>query len=724
MKKQAKEIFFNNIEFTLSDTNASNPRQYWKIIKMLVKDNSSKCEPIPPLLNESNGTFSFTDIEKANTLNNYFSSVSNIDDSLASLPYFSSKTNKRLYNIFVTEQDTIDILSNLNVNKANGPDEISHRMLKETRNTICVPLTIIFKRSLQETVYPVSWKDSHVMPLFKKGDKNTVSNYRPISLISCVGKVMERVVFKYLYNYMHINNLIYQKQSGFLPGHSTVFQLIDLYNQICSAFDERKSTCIIFCDISKAFDRVWHSGLIFKLKQYGIEGNVLNWISCYLKNRSQKCFVGSSFSDKKVIKAGVPQGSVLGPLFFLIYVNDITYSLLSISRLYADDSSLAVSSNNIDYIERTLNHDLLLISKWAERWLVNFNPSKTEVMFLTLAKNVNIKPYLTFNNIQLDYVKNHKHLGVTLSDDGTWHAHISNIASSASKVLGTMKLLKFKLKRVTLNQIYISYLRPILEYASILWDNCTMSEKDLIEKIQYDSARAVTGLTRSVSLNKLINEIGWVSLSDRRKMQKLILIFKYKNGDLPSYLNDIMPDTVRDTNIYNLRNQLDYATVARRLEIFSKSVIPSSIKLWNDLDIDTRNSNSLFSFKRKLKNLFKPPIVPSYFYIGDRFLQIHHTRIRNSCSSLNNDLFTNHLRESPQCNCGYHCEDAEHFFFRCLLYHNQRLQFFTDTRTYHPLSCQKLLFGIEGLSTEENSDLFKKVQLYIKQTRRFETRNA
>ena len=226
-----------------------------------------------------------------------------------------------------------------------------------------------------------------------------------------------------------------------------------------------------FCDISKAFDRVWHSGLIFKLSQYGIDGNLLNWITSYLQNRSQKCFVGSSFSDEKQVNAGVPQGSVLGPLFFLIYVNDITESLLSISRLYADDSSLAVSSNNIDYIKTTLNHDLQLISDWAKQWLVNFNPSKTEVIFLTLGKNNNARPSLVFNNVNLDYVNSHKHLGVTLSDDGTWHAHISNIASSASKVLGSLKLLRFKLKRATLNQIYISYLRPISEYASILWDN-------------------------------------------------------------------------------------------------------------------------------------------------------------------------------------------------------------------------------------------------------------
>ena len=158
---------------------------------------------------------------------------------------------------------------------------------------------------------------------------------------------------------------------------------------------------------------------------------------------------------------------------------------------------------------------------------------------------------------------------------------------------------------------------------------------------------------------------------------------------------------IRDINTYNLRNQLDYATVARRLEIYSKSVIPSSIKLWNDLAIEVRNSDTLFSFKRKLKHLYNPPTVPTFFLVGDRFLQIHHSRIRNKCSSLNTDLFKNHLRDSQQCSCGNLSEDAEHFFFRCPLYTNQRLQLFTDTRQHHPLSCQKLLFDIDNLSIQK-----------------------
>ncbi len=148
---------------------------------------------------------------------------------------------------------------------------------------------------------------------------------------------MERIVFKNIYNHLYSNNLIYKHQSGFLPGHSTVYQLIDIYNQICKAIDKKQHTCIVFCDISKAFDRVWHKGLLYKLRQNGIGGVLLNWINNYLLARQQRVFVGPAFSDTKVIKAGVPQGSVLGPLLFLVYVNDIADRLISITRLFADD---------------------------------------------------------------------------------------------------------------------------------------------------------------------------------------------------------------------------------------------------------------------------------------------------------------------------------------------------------------------------------------------------
>ena len=203
------------------------------------------------------------------------------------------------------------------INKASRPDEISQILLKETRTTICKPFTMLFNKSLQENTYPSVWKQASVMPLFKKGDKSTPSNYRPVSLISCVGKVIKRVVFKYIYNFIHDNRLIYKRQSRFIPNDSTVYQLIDIFYQICKAFDDKQSTCIVFLWHKHGLDRVWHKeNLLFKLRQCGITGQVNSWLSSYLNNRKQKVFVGSEFSQERPINADVSQGSVLGPLLF------------------------------------------------------------------------------------------------------------------------------------------------------------------------------------------------------------------------------------------------------------------------------------------------------------------------------------------------------------------------------------------------------------------------
>ena len=725
LKKYAKEQYFCNMEHLIIDSNNNNPKLYWKLLKQLVKSNKS-CETIPPLKTLSdNGeeTYHFNDTEKANCLNDYFTSISSISEEQNStqLPIFSSKTVNTLDNFLITESEIADIIDILNPNKSVGEDKISHKILKYTKFSIAKPLALLFNKSLTVCQFPDSWKRGVIMPLFKKGNTNLSSNYRPIALLSCVGKLMERVVYKHIYNFFVQNKLIYKLQSGFLKGHSTVHQLIDIYHQVCSGIDSGQFTCMVFCDVSKAFDRVWIKGLLFKLKQCGINGDVLKWIESYLTRRTQKVFVGSSLSESQVTSAGVPQGSVLGPLFFLIFINDIADNLLSITRIFADDTSLAFTASNIPDIEGILNHDLCVISDWSKQWLVDFNPQKTEAILFTLKKNIPY-PSLVFNNTNVTFVNHHKHLGLTLSCDGKWHEHVNNIISSASKVLGMMRKIKFTINRKALGQIYVSFLRPILEYGSTVWDSCTQYEKDNLEKIQHEAARIVTGLTRSVSLRSLYGELGWISLEERRQFQKLVIAYKIKNGITPEYLNNLFPETVGSNTPYNLRNNSDYNIVYTRTELFKNSYIPSCITLWNTLPEHIRNCDTLASFKRQLtSHCFKPSIIPCFYSVGSRFLSVMHTRLRNGCSNLNNDLFLNKLKPNASCDqCGHVREDAEHYFMQCPSFTNERLRLFRATRNLHPLSVNALLKGKDGRSIEDNIFIFNQVQIYIKDTKRFD----
>ena len=510
--------------------------------------------------------FHFSDYDKANCLNDYFASISHIDERQASVPNLPNYTTANLSNIVLQESEIRDVIKILDTNKAVGEDLISHKVLKNVCQTICLPLCLLFNKSLSVCVFPKIWKSAIVMPLFKKGNTNLCSNYRPISLLSCVGKLMERVVYKHMYNHLINNNLIYEKQSGFLKGHSTVFQLLDIYHQIAQSLDTKCYTCIVFCDISKAFDRVWHKGLLCKLEKNGINGNLLKWIESYLVNRTQKVFVGSSVSQSQQVKAGVPQGSVLGPLFFLVYVNDIIENLLCITRLFADDTSLACTTSSIPDLEGIINHDLALINDWSKKWLVDFNPNKTEALFFSLKPNV-IKPNLVFDHITVNQVNHHKHLGLTFSSNGKWHDHIQNITKSASKLVGLMRKLKYTLNRQSLNQIYISFVRPILEYASIVWDGCTKLEQETLEKVQNEAARVVTGLTLSVSLQNLYREVNWLSLAERRKYQKLLCMFRVNKDNVPNYIFLLILQYMKSINTYIIYIQ-NYYTCYRKFAIF------------------------------------------------------------------------------------------------------------------------------------------------------------
>ena len=291
-----------------------------------------------------------------------------MDDRNTTLPPFLCKSQNSLRQVSCTENELELLIQTLNLNKANGLD--GNRMLKSFSKSISKPLAILLNRSFSEGIFPDIWKTSGLVPIPKKGDKFSPSNYRPIALLSNVSKIQERIAFNNLYNHLLTSNLLYKYQSGFLPQHSTVFQLIDIYHNICQSFDNQQYSCMVFCDVSKAFDRVWHKGLIFKLKQHGIDGEFLKWITDYLSERQQKVIIRRCISSPKPINAGVPQGSVLGPLLFLIYVNDIADSLLSLTRLFADDSSLFYSASSLDDIQGLINHDLILLSQWAKQWLV------------------------------------------------------------------------------------------------------------------------------------------------------------------------------------------------------------------------------------------------------------------------------------------------------------------------------------------------------------------
>ena len=317
-------------------------------------------------------------------------------------------------------------------------------------------------------------------------------------------------------------------QSGFRPGDSTVNQLVYLVHKIYDAFEKGKEVRMVFLDISKAFDKVWHKGLLYKLESLGVRGSLLKWFESYLSNRKQRVVVDGQTSSWCIIESGVPQGSVLGTLLFLIYINDITMNIHSDKSkclLYADDTSLfdIVESPN-DSADK-LNHDLEETHSLAKTWLVTINPTKTECMTFSAKRTKQQHPDLFYDGKKIHEVSHHTQLGVTLSSSLSWREHILNIYEKGSKRLNVLKGIKYQVGRDTLRALYKYLVRPLMEYADVVWSGCSDTESDLLDSVQYEAGKIVTDAMKGTSRQRLMCELGWEELKTRRVIHKLTLYF-------------------------------------------------------------------------------------------------------------------------------------------------------------------------------------------------------
>ena len=517
---------------------------------------------------------------------------------------------------------------------------------------------------------------------------------------------MERCVHKNLYNYITANNLLTHHQSGFIRGDSTVNQLAYIYNDICRAVDDGKEVRAVFCDISKAFDRVWHRGLLFKLDHLGIQGNLLSWFKSYLSARKQRVVYANTSSSWCNVSAGVPQGSILGPLLFLLYINDIVSHINSNIKLFADDTSMYIIVNDPTDSTAIINQDLDTVLNWSHTWLVSFNPSKTETIIFSRKSNKPDHPDLLFNNVCLNPVSDHKHLGLTLSKDCKWNSHITSMVNKAWARLGCLRSFKYTLNKSCLETLYIMFVRPLLEYGDVVWDNCTEQQKSDIEAVQIDAARIITGATKYCNTASLYAELNMQPLTDRRKQHKLTLLFKMKNNLVPNYICNLIPNA--PDHRYPLRNQNAIPLIACKTQLYKSSFLPSAIRSWNSLPSTVTSQPTVSSFKRSI-NPNRRNNSNAYLYAGLRKNQILHTRLRLSCSSLNHDLHRRSLIDSPLCSCG-HIETVSHYLLSCTNYSAHRTNYLSNLPCVPTVA--NLLFGDEHLSSDLNEQVILQVHKY------------
>ena len=308
-----------------------------------------------------------------------------------------------------------------------------------------------------------------------------------------------------------------------MQGDSTVNQLIAIYDNLARNFDLGITTQSVYFDISKAFDRVWHEGLLLKLASNGICGKLLQWFQNYLSDRVQCVVIKGETSDYQRVPAGVPQGSALGPLLFLVYINDIVDNIDSMMKLFADDTSMSLSSNDTIVRTNTLNSDLEKVAVWATKWKVNFNESKTELVNIKRGNNPVLDLY--FSNHTLHEKESHKHLGITLQSNCRWGEHVESIIRKAAMLINCLTSFKYKLSRKALEIMYKSFILPIFDYADVIWDNCTEYQATTLENLHIDALRTIIGAVRGTSHAKILSESGFSSLRERRKRHKILQFF-------------------------------------------------------------------------------------------------------------------------------------------------------------------------------------------------------
>ena len=662
-----------------------NPRKYHAILKQMI--GRRKISQIPPL-EKADGELITEERDKAELLNYHFARQST-SERLTSFPPHTGLNVPQLDDIVVSEQEVLRELNSLNICKSCGPDMLPNKILKMVALLICEPVTKLFNKSLLEGRFPSSWKEARVTAIFKKkGSASHATNYRPISLLPCLSKVLERLVFKRIYQHISDNGLLSECQSGYRPTHSTQLQLIYLSHRLYEALNNGLDFTIVYLDVAKYFDRIPHEGLLFKCKYFfGVAGKVIDWLRSYLTDRQQRVVVGNEISGLQKLTAGCPQGSILGPLLALMYLNDVETVTSSPTLLFADDTAVffAHKQNSLEAALQLQTH-LDKIVQFGRTWGIAFNALKT-VQQTFSTKRTSEALRLTFDGVLIETKTSHKHLGVTFSSDLRFHTHVNEVICKINRSLGPLYAIAEYLPRNTLNLVYKIYIRPIFDYCDVVYDsNLTVTDAIRLERTQLKIARLVTGAHRRSPTHNLLRDVGWETLKTRRAIHKLKILYKIKNKDIatPRYLDHVTLSTRTQTTRRILRNANSITAHQHHLTSFRNSFFPDAVSKWNSLSPDIQNQPTLKSFGRAVAKHHDVKQAPRYFSLGTKLGNKLNTRLRLKTSELNAHLFTIGYARSPQCACGYNNEGSEHFILHCPKFAQLRLILFQSLANIIP----------------------------------------
>ena len=568
LKKTHSDFTKNLLKTSLDD----NQKPFWKYVKSLRKGDNSIAS-----LKDSNGEIITDTTEMAALLNEHFHSVFHPPKGVVP-PAMEPLCKTTMPDIKISLTGVTKLLSDLKVNKSAGPDNIPTRILKELAHELGPAIQCLFQKSIDSGVVPGVWKLANVCPIYKSGKHHDRSNYRGISLTAVLSKTMEHIIYSETMKHLIACNLISDDQHGFRKGRSCETQLALFIQDIQSALDKKKEVDMIFLDFAKAFDTVSHDLLIHKLKRFNICPQVVSWVTDFLSGRKQRVTLSGALSDWTDVLSGVPQGSVLGPLLFLLFINDLGNELKCKVRLFADDSVLyhEVSETSAAEVQR----DLDAVERWCTQWDLQLNVDKCCVMRAS-HKRIKSEPIYILNGTPLKVVTTTKYLGLQLTSNFKWNTHITNITGKASQRLRFVQRILRDSNKQAKELGYKALVRPMVEYACPIWSPYCIKLVSKIEMVQRRAARFVSSRFHyQDSVTSMIKYLGWDNLSVRRTQQSLSLLNRFLSPTNKHLVKDIC---IPKQRVGRRDHSNPYSKLTASTDSYLWSFFPRTLRQWNDL---------------------------------------------------------------------------------------------------------------------------------------------
>jgi len=544
----------------------------------------------------------------ANNFNAFFANVG--PNLAAKIPkssqpftkYLDSNISDSIFFKPTNEQEIKLIIDSLKSSFSKGHDNYSVNTLKHCVNELSSPLCVIFNRSMQDGVVPDDLKIAKIVPIYKSDDKKTISNYRPISVLPAFSKILERLIYNRLLDFINKHEILSKNQYGFRQNISTSMALIDLVDQISTSMENNEFTLGIFLDLAKAFDTVNHDILLEKMSHYGIRGLPHNWFKSYLTNRCQYVYLNGINSNKLPVTCGIPQGSILGPLLFLLYINDLnSVSKLLTFIMFADDTNLFIKGRNLDRLIAVLNSELEVITDWFCANLLSLNIKKTNYILFGNKKVCDVSIFI--NHEKIDRVYETKFLGIIIQANLKWNIHISTIKNKISKSLGIINKAKYILTSSHLKLLYQTLIEPYLNYCCVIWASTVKNTAlETLHLLQKRSVRLISYAKARAHAKPLFHKLNILNIYDLCRLQISLFVFKSINCLLPSrYFNYFT--LTKEIYHYSTRSSKDCKLfiVNARLASRINTLASRGPKCWNSLPTAIRSSSSQYTFKASVK---------------------------------------------------------------------------------------------------------------------------